>query len=69
MRSQIDYERLIMSGVLIVALVLWGGIIAQSTALHPRAKVLAAAVLGVLIPIFTLAIIVYSYLERRDSDT
>jgi hypothetical protein len=69
MRSQIDYERLIMTAVLIVALVLWGGIIAESTALHPRAKFFAAAILGVLIPVFTVAVLVYRFVEGRNSDT
>lgn len=58
MTPDIDYERLIMSGVLIGALVLWGGIIAETTGLYSDGKIVATSALGVFIPAFTAAVIV-----------
>lgn len=67
MTLQIDIERLIIFAVVIGALVLWAGIIAESVGLHPRAKVLAASVFAILIPLITVIILVYSYLAESDS--
>lgn len=64
MLSHIDFERLIMSGVLIGALILWGGIIAESSGLHPNAKVVATSVLGMFITVFTAAVLILSHFTR-----
>lgn len=68
MVSSIDHERLIVTGVLIVALVLWAGIIAESTGLHPDGKTAAATALGVIIPGFTALVLVLYYLTSLFGD-
>lgn len=68
MVSTIDHERLIVMGILIVALVLWGGIIGESTGLYPDGKTAAATALGVLIPGFTALVLVLYYLTSLFGD-
>ncbi|GAB7011651.1 hypothetical protein [Halorubrum trueperi] len=68
MNSRIDYERLIMTGVLIVALILWGGIIAESVGLYPNGTTVAASVLGAFIVVFSAAVIALSYLTGRTGE-
>lgn len=68
MVSSIDHERLIMTGVLIVALVLWAGIVAESTGLYPDGKTTAATVLGVIVPLFSALVLVVYHLTGLFSD-
>lgn len=67
MVGNLDYERLIMTGVLVAALVLWGGIVGESTGLYPDGKTTAAAALGVFIPVFAVFVLLLNYLGRREN--
>lgn len=65
MSVQIDYERLIMSGVLVAALILWGGIVAEFTGLHPNGEDVAATVTGVFVAGFTVVVVTLSYVTGK----
>lgn len=58
----VDSERLIMTGVMLGALVLWAGIIGESTGLYPDGKTTAAVALGVFVPVFALFVLLLDYL-------
>lgn len=62
MSYHIDYERLIMSGVLIAALILWGGIVAEFAGLHPNGEDVAATITGVFIASFSVIVITLGYM-------
>ncbi|MDZ5811763.1 hypothetical protein U4E84_10470 [Halorubrum sp. AD140] len=68
MALKIDYERLIMTGVLIAALVLWGGIIGEFSGLYPDGKEAASAVLGVFILVFTIFVLILAYYPEEPSE-
>jgi hypothetical protein len=67
MLENVDHDRLIMTGVLIAALILWGGIVGEFTGLYPDGKTTAAAALGVFIPIFAVFMLLRDYLGDTDS--